>query len=261
MTALALVLSRTEADGLVGMDEVFLWDGSANDSFKSLLKPDLSSLGPVPSLNADFVRIALAINATDHSVLRSARGSSWNRRELELSVPVSDPAVWSAHSTQLIALTNFLTGDSWSFSFSQAHLDASTVSMIGDTSKRVVLVSGGADSAAGALLSAHTLAGKETHTLVSHSSSSASGTPQRTVAAALNGTYPGKTSAHHQVFLSRVRKRLDGTYYRSESSSRSRSLLFLALGLAVASQSGGPLWIPENGFASLNLDPPMNLGC
>ena len=255
MTALALALSRTEADGLVGMDEVFLWDGSANDSFKSLLKPNLSSLGPVPSLNADFVRIALAVNAADHSVLRSARGSSWNRRELELSVPVSDPAVWAAHSTQLIALTNFLTGDSWSFSFSQAHLDASTVSMIGDTSKRVVLVSGGADSATGALLSAHTLAGKETHTLVSHSSSSASGTPQRTVASALNSAYPGKTSAHHQVFLSRVRKRLDGTYYRSESSSRSRSLLFLALGLAVASQSGGPLWIPENGFASLN--PPL----
>lgn len=255
MTAVALALSRAEAESLVGIDEVFLWDGSAGDSFKSLLKPNLSSLGPVPALNADFVRVALTIYATDLSVLRTARGSGWNQRELDLSVPVSDPDTWSANSARLIALANFLTGDAWTFSFSKAELAESTVSMIGDTSKRVVLVSGGADSATGALLSAHGLVGKETHTLVSHSSSSASGVPQRAVAATLGALYPGRTAAHHQVFLGRVEKRFDGTRFRKEPSSRSRSLLFLALGLAVASQSGNPLWIPENGFASLN--PPL----
>ncbi|WP_349902123.1 hypothetical protein [Parafrigoribacterium humi] len=255
MTTLALALSRAEVDKLVGIDEVFLWDGSVNDNFKSLLRPDLSSLGPVAPLNADFVRIALTVYAADHSVLRRARGSSWNRRELDLTIPVSDPSVWSAHVAQLVAAVNFLTGDSWKFSFSKAEIAVSKVSMIGDTSKRVVLVSGGADSATGALVSAHGLTGDETHTLVSHSSSSVAGTPQRNVAIALDASYPGRAAAHHQVFLGRVRKRLDGTYFRNEPSSRSRSLLFLALGLAVASQSGNPLWIPENGFASLN--PPL----
>ena len=32
-----------------------------------------------------------------------------------------------------------------------------------------------------------------------------------------------------------------------------RSFLFLAFGLAIASMEELPLWIPENGFASLNL--------
>lgn len=53
----------------------------------------------------------------------------------------------------------------------------------------------------------------------------------------------------------RNQQRLDGTAYATEPSSRSRSLLFLALGLAVASVDSVPLWIPENGFASLN--PPL----
>lgn len=67
--------------------------------------------------------------------------------------------------------------------------------------------------------------------------------------------FPGKQAAHHRLFLSRANKRLDGSRFPSEPSSRSRSFLFLALGLSVASQSKVPLWIPENGFASIN--PPL----
>ena len=55
--------------------------------------------------------------------------------------------------------------------------------------------------------------------------------------------------------LNRISTRLNGTAFPTESSSRSRSLLFLALGLAAAEESGSPLYIPENGFASLN--PPL----
>lgn len=256
MSRVALVLSRDEAETLSGFDEVFLWDGSATDSFKSQLRPSLASIGPVSSVNADFVRIALAIFATDHSVPRKSGGSDWNQRTLFVTVPVSDPGLWERAQASLVALTNYLTGDLWDFSFFLAEKNNVPISMIRDNSKRVVLLSGGADSAIGALFSAHGLSGNETQTLVSHSSSGpAAGTPQRQVAQLLEGHYPERQFAHHQLFLNRVQKRIGGTKFRNEPSSRSRSLLFLALGLAVAGQSGNVLWIPENGFASLN--PPL----
>jgi hypothetical protein len=44
-----------------------------------------------------------------------------------------------------------------------------------------------------------------------------------------------------------------GTKFRTEGSSRTRSLLFLALGLAVAAVNDAELWMAENGFASLNV--------
>lgn len=78
---------------------------------------------------------------------------------------------------------------------------------------------------------------------------------QRHVAAEIERLVPGPTQQHVVVHLGRGSQRIDGTSYPSEPTSRSRSLLFLALGLAVASVHQVPLWIPENGFASLN--PPL----
>jgi hypothetical protein len=65
----------------------------------------------------------------------------------------------------------------------------------------------------------------------------------------------GGQQQHFQIHLNRKGKRLDGSRYDREPSSRSRSILFIALGLAVASIDSVQLWIPENGFASLN--PPL----
>ena len=253
MTRLALVVDPTVVP--VDVDEVFLWDGSTNDSFKSALGPSLQLLGPVPTLNADFVRIAVAVYAADHTVKRQALGSNWNSRTLSLLVPVSDPGVWATAAPALVEAIDFLTGDHWSFEFTSVSGVAENGLLVPDTSKRVVLVSGGADSGTGALISGSTLADGETHTFVSHASSGSARTPQKQVHQRLETLFPGKQAAHHRLFLSRAQKRLDGSAFPDEPSSRSRSFLFLALGLSVAAQSGASLWIPENGFASLN--PPL----
>lgn len=251
MTKLALAL---DSSGLpTGEDVVFLWDGGATDSFKSQLKPSLESLGPVPVLNADFLRIALAVFVSDRSVRRNSKGQGWSR-ELDVSIPVSDPKLWAANTKDLVEIMNYLTGDHWIFRFTKMPAIAVPTSLIADKSERVVLVSGGADSGSGAIYSAHSLAKDGTHTLVSHASSAATRTPQVYLHSELEKLFPGKQAAHHQVFIGR-KKSFNGTNYINEPSSRSRSLLFLALGLSVAAQSGAPLWIPENGFASLN--PPL----
>ncbi len=251
MTKLALTLDRSSMP--TGEDEIFLWDGSATDSFKSQLKPSLESLGPVPVLNADFLRVALTVFASDRSVQRNSKGQGWSR-ELDASIPVSDPALWEANAKDLVEIMNYLTGDYWAFRFTKMPIITIPTSLVADTSERVVLVSGGADSGSGAIYSAHSLTRDSTHTLVSHASSAATRTPQAHLHEELEKLFPGKQAAHHQVFIGR-KKSFDSKNYVNEPSSRSRSLLFLALGLSVAAQSGAPLWIPENGFASLN--PPL----
>lgn len=123
------------------------------------------------------------------------------------------------------------------------------------TPAATVLLSGGADSAAGALLTALDLAKGSTLQLVSHFSATSISPFQKDLVKRIKQAVPDITVVHRQTNLNRTAKRLDGTGFKSEPSSRSRSLLFLALGLAAAQRSGKPLLIPENGFASLN--PPL----
>lgn len=254
MTRLALALSRKHIASLKA-DHVFLWDGTPTDTFKSHLHPSLESLGSVPTLNADFVRIALTVYSADRTIPRSGGGSNWNSRDLQVLIPVSNQLIWQGLSEDLSHAVNFLTGDTWHFEFYEDFGPSAPPSLVPQANRRVVLMSGGADSASGALISSSQLGDCEVEALLSHSSSGASASsPQARVAASLEKLYPGKNVCH-KVFLNRVKASIDGTRFPTEPSSRSRSLLFLALGLAIAAQSNCILWIPENGFASLN--PPL----
>jgi hypothetical protein len=235
----------------------FYWLTDQRSSFTSGIGPSLGMLGSVPELNIDVVRIALTAFAADRSVLRERQGSNWNQRDLELVIPVSDPAQWTTVADELGAVLGFLSGDRWALSFTQEKASVETVALpdASGVPKRVVLLSGGADSAIGGLYSRSLLTPDKHHILLSHFSNTLLAPIQRHVAAEIERLIPGPTQQHVVVHLGRSEKRIDGTNYASEPTSRSRSLLFLALGLAVASIHKVPLWIPENGFASLN--PPL----
>jgi len=233
----------------------FYWLTDNRSSFVTALDPSLSSFGPVPSLSVDLVRIAVAVYAADRSTFRTGGGSDWNQRQIQLEVPVSKARRWHSVSTDLEAVLKFLTGDSWTLEFNEEQAPAQTAAAVARASNRVVLISGGADSAIGALVARHEMTTGEQLTLLSHFSASPIAPTQRAVARAIEDLEPGPDQQHVQVHLARKQKRIDGTRYPTESSSRSRSLLFLALGLAAASIDRVPVWIPENGFASLN--PPL----
>lgn len=232
----------------------FYWPSAGTGSFVTDLTPRLGALGPINPLNADLVRLAVMVYAADRSVLRAAGNVNWTSRDLELTIPVSDPAAWSAQADDLERLLAFLSGDNWSLAFRSARFPEETVVANAHPAlERVVLLSGGADSAAGALL-ARTKS-KE-HLLVSHHGGNSIAPVQRGVAEAIRALFPeGSTQHHIQVHLRRMQAQPNGYKFKQESSTRTRSLLFIALGLAVASVNGVPVWIPENGFASLN--PPM----
>ncbi|MBF6513004.1 hypothetical protein IU421_01760 [Nocardia cyriacigeorgica] len=256
MTSILFEVSEPEAAAATGFDEVFLWSSTATSTFQGTLKPTLAELGPVQPLNSDFVRIALAVLAADRSVLRARGGSDWNKREFDVTIAVDDPDAWTGQAGRLSCVVGFLTGDAWSFTFEQsAPLSVAKLGPIPEDVRRVVLLSGGADSATGALVSRHRLPAGAGHILMSQFSQHAIAGVQRTLAAEIERLVPGKGQTHHRVQLTRKSNRMDGTAFKDERSTRSRSILFLALGLAAASAARTPLWIPENGFASLN--PPL----
>ena len=110
----------------------------------------------------------------------------------------------------------------------------------------VMLFSGGLDSLIGAL---DRLEAGERLLLVSHYDFGQLAAIQQSLAAALLGHY-GPDRVHHLGLRVQFPQ-------APELSMRSRSLLYLALGLAAASSFGAatPLIIPENGWISLN--PPL----
>lgn len=219
--------------------------------------PRLGALGPVLPANTDLVRLALLVYAADRSTPRATGGTNWSQRDFTLTIPVSDEPTWTSVAADMGDLLNFLTGDKWVLSFRSARPAKEPVATAREIAnpRRVVLLSGGADSALGALESRRTLDSVEGHILVSHVGASAIAPVQRNVADQIVHISPGPAQTHQQIHLIRRGQQVDGSSFRNEYSTRSRSLLFLALGLAVSSIYKVPLWMPENGFASLN--PPL----
>lgn len=256
MTDCLLTIDEQAATDASGFDEVFLWTRATKSTYSGTLDPHLTAFGPVRQENIDFVRIALAVFSADRSVLRRARGSDWNDRDFALTVEVNTPSAWTEHADELAATIGFLTGDRWAFAFTQAAENTTAEPELeGSPPAATVLLSGGADSAAGALLTALQLAKGSTLQLVSHFSATSISPFQKDLVERIKTAAPDIMIIHRQVNLNRSATRLDGTKFKSEPSSRSRSLLFIALGLMAAEHYGHPLLIPENGFASLN--PPL----
>lgn len=234
--------------------ETFLWAKNDRDTFVTRLGPSLGDLGPVTRPNIELVRLAAGVLAADRSTPRRAAGSNWSRREIELTTPVFDPAPWNSISDRLSSLLAFLSGDDWTLQFVKSRSPKERVTPATQHNERVVLLSGGADSAIGALVCRHELDGGA-YALVSHVGATNLSPIQRAVATAVDRLLPGGDQVHHQIRLGRARRRVDGRPFPNEFTTRSRSLLFLSLGLAVAAVDSVELWIPENGFASLN--PPL----
>lgn len=252
-------LRLTAADDISAAEAAasFYWLSDQRSSFISNIGPGLEQLGAVPAPNVDVVRIALTVLAADRSVLRKGGGSDWNQRDIHLEVPVSDAVIWNAVAEDLAKTLGFLSGDRWSLHFEQERPAAEAPVRVdgGAVPSRVVLLSGGADSAVGGLYSRSLLKDDEHHVLLSHFANTMLRPIQIRVAEEIGRLFPCGNQEHVVVHLGRRGERIDGTPYPSESTTRSRSLLFLALGLAVASVHRVPLWVPENGFASIN--PPL----
>lgn len=207
-----------------------------------------------PEAAFDLLALAAAVTAADTRVDR--RGAQdWWTRELHLSVPVADPALWQSLAGNLSGLLSFLSGDRWSFSFharprGKKRLVKAPGVMRTWQPSCVSLFSGGLDSFIGAI---DLLKAKEQPLFVSH-------------------YWDSDTSAHQSYCLERLRyhykkSTMDSVRARigfetdyfdegaKENTLRARSFLFFAMAVYAAAGIGKSteVMVPENGFISLNV--------
>ena len=216
---------------------------------------DANALRPTQAA-VDLYRVATAVFAADLRIPRSSAFDRWTR-DLALHVPVSDKDLWRPAEETLRRLLSFLTGDHWTISLREADgkrppVDPNTLSKTKAVeAKTACLLSGGLDSFLGA---ADVLATGQRLVLVSHyagGTATYAGPAQDAVRRALSEEYGGDRSRHLKFRVDPPR-RLTGEW---EPTTRSRSIIFLGLGILVASALGDDalLLVPENGLISLNV--------
>jgi 7-cyano-7-deazaguanine synthase in queuosine biosynthesis len=194
-----------------------------------------------------FLAVALGVWAADKFFPRAGSPDGWTRR-LALHLPVT--ASWLQLAPELATLLHFLTGDFWTLKLREGRGDLKPAGQWPHAwhPDAVALFSGGLDSLVGAL---DRLEAGERLLLVSHYDFGQLAATQQALGAALRRHY-GPERLHSLT----LRVQLP---VAPELTLRSRSLLYLALGLASAAAFGPdtPLLVPENGWISLN--PPLTL--
>ncbi len=213
---------------------------------------------PIPIHAFDFLTIALSVTATDEFVSRDG-GAYGFTRDISLSVSLAKPAIWNSKKQALESILRFLTGDDWSLSFfgngltPPATSEKKRLRKIFDLSniEQVCLFSGGLDSLIGTMNELQT---NHDDTLLVSRASTGDQMFQKYLLSRLGNP--------RQFGVNDRPSRPNTVSWRKENSTRSRSILFLALAACCASAisqyrsvASTPLFIPENGFIALN--PPM----
>lgn len=206
------------------------------------LTPMLPEIGQVADAAVDLVRIATAAYLADKLVARPPASFT---RSLELTVHMVDPSRWDDATLGKTAdLLQSLTGDEWILRAAAAEALARPAETTATAHvSRVALLSGGLDSFAGAAITSE----------------------DGDVAYLGHWDFPTVKGAQDNVrrHFADVGRPLDYLQVRhavrlprKERTQRTRSFLFMALGIATASARGATIMeVAENGFTSLN--PPL----
>ena len=209
-------------------------------------------------LDVDLLEIAATVFAADSAVKRGGptrprMGEDW-RRTLDFEIPVRNPEFWDRDDVRhaLSDAVRFLTEDQVSFKFMhkadvgsrEPFLDLDPTGATFDA-EEVILFSGGLDSFAGALEALST-SGKKVILLTHRSAQKA--IPRQVKLGEYLANRFSERVLHIHVIARRVGQEA------SDSSQRSRSFLFAALGQLVAKSFGAKrLSFYENGVISHNL--------
>ena len=205
----------------------------------------------------DLLIFGSSCYAIDKTMPRNGSPDNWTR-ELEVTVPVSDPASWQAAASMLEPTLGFLSGDIWRFSFTQMPPALFRRPVTRRRVRRaraipfrrpdaVCLFSGGLDSLAGAidLISSDSV---EHILLVGHYDAPGAKATQERLMNGIRAAISGRAD----LLQVRISHRPNAAI---EHSQRTRSLVFIALGVYAARAFGQdvPLFAPENGFIAMNI--------
>lgn len=215
---------------------------------------EYSILARLPIRNpmaVDFFLIASVVYCLDKLVLREDALDCWTRC-FSVELPVSNIDVWNTVKTEIDKCLSFLSGDLWDVSFVRQGSRQVCRRVINPLrADAVSLFSGGLDSLIGVIdwLESN----KEGKILlVGHHDGKMPGSlsDQNRILGELLSIYKGRISK----ILLRVGHRQESAT-KTELTLRARSLLFISMGILVASAigPGTPLLVPENGTMALNV--------
>ena len=220
----------------------------------------LASLGLHPSERSiDLVVLAALVNAGDTRVSRKLNAQDGWTREIDLYVPVSAAAAWTASTGLIESMLRFLSGDRWRVFFRDRTKRTKTLVVAPkrlaiDGLTKVSLLSGGLDSLIGAV---DLLGGGERPLFVSHYWDSETAKAQAYILDRLETRFGKEAFKSLRVRLGFDKHHL--TTGETENTQRGRSFLFYSLATLAASAIDGrtTIDIPENGLIALNvpLDP------
>jgi 7-cyano-7-deazaguanine synthase in queuosine biosynthesis len=204
----------------------------------------------------DFLYLSAAIFAADKKAPRRLAEDRWTRH-FAVSAPVRDPSVWTTASPSLIEALTFLTGDEWSVQWREERNRIwGARRRANERADAVCLFSGGLDSLVGAIDLLED-PGIGRLLLVGHYDSSFTPGVQRLLARRLQDHYGPERVALVQLWVRPLNPRPTQSHplpaWR-ETTTRSRSIIFLGLAVAAASAVGNeiPVYVPENGFIAIN---------
>jgi 7-cyano-7-deazaguanine synthase in queuosine biosynthesis len=214
------------------------------------------SLGTPNPMALELLLVAGACYVIDKTVPRRKTSDVWTR-ELNVTFPVTDPKKWSKVSARLDKALTFLSGDVWRTSFRPANCDLFVAPkrrrqlardpLEPKVFEAVSLFSGGLDSLIGTIdfLEQHP---ERNIMLMGHYDSPGPRSQQEGLYEKVKAKFPHRTKLVQVRVSQKPPKNV-------EPSLRSRSIIFLALGIYAASECGAdvPLIAPENGIIALNL--------
>ena len=214
------------------------------------------------SVAFDLLVLSMIVYNVDRAVLRlSNSDDGWKRNLVLLDVPVINLKEMNKGREAFNRAISFLTGDNWDIHFVQT--DSYSYSPTKKTKEynyqifeKVALFSGGLDSLIGFIDEASTLDTDKKILLVSHMELGKEHSDQKSILEYCreNNIFSNK---YEQVLLNAGLKphswNIKGT--PTESTFRSRSLLFFAAGIYVANKISPQckLIVPENGTISINI--------
>jgi hypothetical protein len=217
--------------------------GAAGLSISSTLMWDLERFAAAPAVARDLFRITAGAYLADTATPKPAVSL---HRNIDLVVHVEDPTPWRGSGLTGVAdILHWLTGDAWTLSVKSA---AATLPLaVAEPASRIQLLSGGLDSLCGAVIGLRE-ATTDTRFVGHRDASKAVRHAQNTIADGI-GDHPYD---RHELFVRDAAR-------RKNHGPRSRSLMFMTLGVMTAvAHSASELWVPENGFTSIN--PPLDAG-
>ncbi len=244
-----------------GAVELDLWGRNGKPNVKLEIEDIHERLRrDVPPAFHDLLEIATYVYVADQAVSRGGKdvdtfGGSW-RRAFEFHVPVRAPDLWNGAEMKrvLCATLGFLSDDYYEFTFYPANdpppfqmylkLDGGGGGL--GQPDQVMLFSAGLDSLAGAIDEA--IVRKQRIVLVNHRSTEKHNSKHRELERLLAEKAGYPKPEHIAVRINKDKK------LGRESTQRSRSFLYVALGATVARMVGlHNVRFYENGVVSLNL--------